>query len=112
MKAFDLDWTYLNQSRKPIEIFRADVEELKVAIEDTNIEHAEISEFIKILGVPYRSTRQDIEEFFKGLKMAENGIILPLDFHYRRTGDCFVQFVSIEESKKALLLDGEPLVSR
>lgn len=86
MKAFDKDCKRLSpRDVKYIEIYRADVDELKEALEDNNIENVEISEFIKIKGIPINSQKRDIEDFFKGLKIAKDGIILPLDCKFERT---------------------------
>lgn len=98
--------------KRGIEIFRADPEELRICIDDNQIEKLEVSEFIKIKGIPFDSTKDDIEKFFKGLKIAKDGIIIPLDYKYRTTRDCFVQFMSIDDAKKALELNNEPLGSR
>lgn len=110
---FDLDGKRMHPAdKRNIGIFRATSDDLRNCLEDNEIESNETSCFIKVKGIPYTSTKQDIEEFFKHLNIASDGIIIPLDYKYRMTRDCYVQFASVEDAKKALLLDNEPLSTR
>lgn len=88
-------------------MLRADVEELKIALEDTNISQVGENEFIRIKGVSDDCTEREVAAFLDGLRIAPDGIIFPLDQRYRRTQNCFVRLESVEDAKKARQLDGK-----
>lgn len=91
---------------KPIEVQRADVEDLKIALEDTNINQVGETEFIRIKGIPKGCIEQDVVQFLVGLHIVPGGIIFPLDYRYQRTNCCLVRLQSVEDAKHAIKLDG------
>nr|CAD7404546.1 unnamed protein product [Timema poppensis] len=58
---------------------------------------------VKLRGIPFGCSKDDIIEFFSGLEIVPNGISLPTDFSGRSTGEAYVQFISKEVAEKALL---------
>ncbi|XP_026849128.1 heterogeneous nuclear ribonucleoprotein F [Drosophila persimilis] len=59
---------------------------------------------VKLRGLPYAVTEQQIEEFFTGLeiKTDREGILFVMDRRGRATGEAFVQFESQEDTEQAL----------
>ncbi|XDB66778.1 hypothetical protein ABFV05_020394 [Capra hircus] len=57
--------------------------------------------FIRLRGLPFGCTKEEIIQFFSRLEMMPNGITLPVDPEGKTTGEAFVQFAS-EEIEKAL----------
>lgn len=57
---------------------------------------------VRLRGLPYSCTEQDIVNFFSGLSIADEGITLVFDQRGRKSGEAFVQFVSQENAEQAL----------
>jgi len=57
---------------------------------------------VKLRGLPFSATKADVVEFFSGLDIEENGILMLNDFQGRPKGECFVQFTTTQVSSKAL----------
>ena len=57
--------------------------------------------FVRLRGLPFGCTKEEIIQFFSRLEMMPNGITLPVDPEGKTTGEAFVQFAS-EEIEKAL----------
>nr|CAD7392308.1 unnamed protein product [Timema cristinae] len=64
---------------------------------------------VKLRGIPFGCSKDDIIEFFSGLEIVPNGISLPTDFSGRSTGEAYVQFISKEVAEKALLKHKEKI---
>ena len=58
--------------------------------------------FIRLRGLPFGCTKEEIIQFFSRLEMMPNGITLPVDPEGKTTGEAFVQFASQELAEKAL----------
>ena len=58
--------------------------------------------FVRLRGLPFGCSKEEIVQFFSGLEIVPNGITLPVDFQGRSTGEAFVQFASQEIAEKAL----------
>ncbi|KAM9331403.1 G-rich sequence factor 1 [Gastrophryne carolinensis] len=67
---------------------------------------------VRLRGLPYSCTEQDIINFFSGLSIAEEGITFVLDQRGRKSGEAFVQFVSQEHSEQALMKHKQEIGSR
>nr|XP_033816939.1 G-rich sequence factor 1 [Geotrypetes seraphini]XP_033816946.1 G-rich sequence factor 1 [Geotrypetes seraphini] len=67
---------------------------------------------VRLRGLPYSCTEQDIAQFFTGLEIVSEGITFLLDYHGRKTGDAFVQFTSLDMAAKALLKHRKEIGSR
>ncbi|XP_068176639.1 heterogeneous nuclear ribonucleoprotein H3 [Antennarius striatus] len=57
---------------------------------------------LRLRGLPYGCSKEEIVQFFSGLRIVPNGITLPVDYQGRSTGEAFVQFASKEIAEKAL----------
>ncbi|KAJ8013700.1 hypothetical protein DPEC_G00032510 [Dallia pectoralis] len=57
---------------------------------------------LRLRGLPFGCSKEEIVQFFTGLKIVPNGITLPMDYQGRSTGEAFVQFASKEIAEKAL----------
>ncbi|EDW14096.1 heterogeneous nuclear ribonucleoprotein A3 homolog 2 isoform X1 [Drosophila mojavensis] len=85
-----------------IEVFVATPKEAKEAMRKTGGHgHAFV---VKLRGLPYAVTEQQIEEFFTGLeiKTDREGILFVMDRRGRATGEAFVQFESQDDTEQAL----------
>uniref|UniRef100_A0A8C5KPJ6 Heterogeneous nuclear ribonucleoprotein H2-like n=1 Tax=Jaculus jaculus TaxID=51337 RepID=A0A8C5KPJ6_JACJA len=58
--------------------------------------------FVRLRGLPFGCSKEEIVQFFSGLEIVPNGMTLPVDFQGRSTGEVFVQFASQEIAGKAL----------
>ncbi|KAM7363603.1 heterogeneous nuclear ribonucleoprotein glorund [Cochliomyia hominivorax] len=85
-----------------IEVFNASAREAKEAMRKTS-SHGN-SYVVKLRGLPYSVTEQQVEEFFNGLEIKPDreGIIFVMDKRGRATGEAFVQFESQEDTEQAL----------
>ncbi|XP_043912903.1 heterogeneous nuclear ribonucleoprotein H3 isoform X2 [Protopterus annectens] len=57
---------------------------------------------VRLRGLPFGCSKEEIVQFFTGLEILPNGITLPMDYQGRSTGEAFVQFASKEIAEKAL----------
>uniref|UniRef100_A0A8C5NUJ8 RRM domain-containing protein n=1 Tax=Jaculus jaculus TaxID=51337 RepID=A0A8C5NUJ8_JACJA len=58
--------------------------------------------FVRLWGLPFGCTKEEIVQFFSGLEIVPNGITLPVYPEGKITGEAFVQFASQELAEKAL----------
>uniref|UniRef100_A0A2K6AWX9 RRM domain-containing protein n=1 Tax=Macaca nemestrina TaxID=9545 RepID=A0A2K6AWX9_MACNE len=58
--------------------------------------------FVRLRGLPFDCSNEEIVQFFSGLEIVPNGMTLPVDFQGRSTGEAFVQFASQEIAERAL----------
>lgn len=57
---------------------------------------------IRMRGLPYGCTKEEVSSFFSGLQIVPNGINFATDYNGRATGEAYVQFVNKENVEKAL----------
>ncbi|XP_053317622.1 G-rich sequence factor 1 [Spea bombifrons] len=67
---------------------------------------------VRLRGLPYSCTEQDIHNFFAGLDVADEGITFVLDQRGRKSGEAFVQFLTQEQADQALLKHKQEIGSR
>ncbi|XP_068089442.1 G-rich sequence factor 1 isoform X2 [Hyperolius riggenbachi] len=67
---------------------------------------------VRLRGLPYSCTEQDIINFFSGLSIADEGITFVLDQRGRKSGEAFIQFVSQEHAEQALQKHKQEIGSR
>lgn len=67
---------------------------------------------IKMRGLPYSTTEQEITAFFTGLKIASGGISIGRDANGRASGEAHVEFASDQDSQSAMLLNRQRIGSR
>ncbi|XP_075464012.1 G-rich sequence factor 1 isoform X1 [Ascaphus truei] len=67
---------------------------------------------VRLRGLPYSCSEQDILNFFLGLEIVDEGITFVLDQRGRKSGEAFVQFVTQEFADQALLKHKQEIGSR
>lgn len=124
-----LEYDKKHMGSRYIEVFAAQPQDLVRAIHrssfsgnDTNRNGSGAGDeegYVRLRGLPYGSRRQQIEEFFEGsclmnrssysllmliegLKIPQDGIVLPTDHLGRSSGEAYVKFVSRDQAEKAL----------
>ncbi|XP_068576767.1 G-rich sequence factor 1 [Cebidichthys violaceus] len=70
------------------------------------------SSVVRLRGLPFSCTEDDIVQFFSGLDIMENGITVVTDRKGRNSGEAFVQFSSHEAADEALQRDREVIGNR
>uniref|UniRef100_A0A1B6D4H1 RRM domain-containing protein n=1 Tax=Clastoptera arizonana TaxID=38151 RepID=A0A1B6D4H1_9HEMI len=87
-----------------IEVFRAKRSEMEWVVKRSgqNVEQAMDDGCVRLRGLPFGCTKEEIANFFAGLEIVPNGIILPTDFTGRSSGEAYVQFVNKDVAEKAL----------
>ncbi|KAL8597449.1 hypothetical protein ACOMHN_050947 [Nucella lapillus] len=86
-----------------IEVFRSKKGEMDWVVKRSGVESNNLAEaVVKLRGVPFGCSKEEIAQFFTGLEIVPNGIMLPEDRLGRSTGEAFVQFASQEIAERAL----------
>ncbi|KAK7113545.1 heterogeneous nuclear ribonucleoprotein H2-like [Littorina saxatilis] len=86
-----------------IEVFRSKKSEMEWVVKRMGADHSNMSEAcVKLRGLPFGCSKEEIAQFFTGFEIVPNGIMLPEDRLGRSTGEAFVQFASQEIAEKAL----------
>ncbi|XP_020383569.1 heterogeneous nuclear ribonucleoprotein H3-like isoform X3 [Rhincodon typus] len=87
-----------------IEVFETKASEMDWALKHANPNQTESTSdgTVRLRGLPFGCSKEEILQFFTGLEIVPNGITLPVDYQGRSTGEAFVQFASKEIAEKAL----------
>ncbi|KAL4828474.1 hypothetical protein H8958_012924 [Nasalis larvatus] len=87
-----------------VEVFKSNSVEMDWVLKHTgpNSPDAVNDGFVRLRGLPFGCSKEEIVPFFSGLEIVPNGMTLPVDFQGRSTGEVFVQFASQEIAEKAL----------
>ncbi|XP_075209789.1 heterogeneous nuclear ribonucleoprotein H-like isoform X2 [Lycorma delicatula] len=87
-----------------IEVFRSKRSEMEWVLRRSgmNVEHAMDDGCVRLRGLPFGCSKDEIADFFKGLEIVPNGIVLPTDYTGRSTGEAYVEFVNKDMAEKAL----------
>ncbi|XP_032806037.1 heterogeneous nuclear ribonucleoprotein F isoform X2 [Petromyzon marinus] len=101
-----LERDHKNMGHRYIEVFRSKLSELNWVLNQQNPvalpESGEAEGCVRLRGLPFSCSKEEIAQFFTGLEIVPNGITLPVDYQGRSTGEAFVQFASQEAAEKAL----------
>jgi len=57
---------------------------------------------MRLRGLPFTCSKDDIFDFFEGYDIVSNGIVLPSDHQGRPTGDAYVQFIDKDTAERSL----------
>lgn len=68
--------------------------------------------FLRMRGLPFQATKQDIMEFFKDFKPIESSILLTYRVDGRATGEGYVAFNDAEDAKAAMTMHRSTIGSR
>nr|XP_012613742.1 heterogeneous nuclear ribonucleoprotein F-like isoform X2 [Microcebus murinus] len=87
-----------------IEVFKSHRTEMEWVLKHSGPNSADSANdgFVRLRGLPFGCTKEEIVQFFSGLEIVPNGITLPVDSEGKITGEAFVQFASQELAEKAL----------
>ncbi|XP_065221342.1 heterogeneous nuclear ribonucleoprotein F-like [Planococcus citri] len=87
-----------------IEVFRTSRSEMDWVVSrcGMNMENVMDEGCIRMRGLPYGCTKEEVASFFSGLTIVPNGITFATDYTGRATGEAYVQFVNKENVEKAL----------
>ncbi|CAA3028397.1 heterogeneous nuclear ribonucleo F [Olea europaea subsp. europaea] len=72
---------------------------------DESKDLAEYTGVLRLRGLPYTASKEDIMEFFKDFVLSESKIHMIANSEGRPTGEAFVEFASAEHSKAAMAKD-------
>ncbi|MDG2825266.1 hypothetical protein P7M50_25215, partial [Vibrio parahaemolyticus] len=87
-----------------IEVFKSHRTEMDWVLKHSGPNSADSANdgFVRLRGLPFGCTKEEIVQFFSGLEIVPKGMTLRVDFQGRSTGEAFVQFASQEIAEKAL----------
>jgi len=57
---------------------------------------------VRLRGLPFEASKGEVTEFFAGLEIEENGVLIVTDFNGRASGEAFVQFTNTADAASAL----------
>ncbi|KAM7523413.1 hypothetical protein LguiA_013315 [Lonicera macranthoides] len=130
---FALQRNRQNMGRRYVEVFRSKRQEYYKAIanevsdsrggspphrsvraksSDDGRDSAEHTGVLRLRGLPFSASKDDIMDFFKDFVLSEDSIHFTMNSEGRRTGEAFVEFASAEDSKAAMVKDRKTLGSR
>ncbi|KAM9325152.1 heterogeneous nuclear ribonucleoprotein H3 [Gastrophryne carolinensis] len=101
-KALEKDRKYMGH--RYIEVFKSNNTEMEWVLKHNNSADSDSSTdgTVRLRGLPFGCSKEEIVQFFSGLRIVPNGITLTVDYQGRSTGEAFVQFASKEIAEKAL----------
>merc|ERR1719424_582160 len=67
---------------------------------------------LKMRGLPYKVTRNDILDFFTGLSVPLNGVHLMFNEREQPTGEAYVEFASPDDRERAMAKDRQHMGGR
>jgi len=89
-----------------IEVFECSVKDMEYAIGGTSQnEHGDSwgdDGVVRLRGLPFEARKGDIADFFAGLEIEDNGILMVTEKNGRASGEAFVQFTNSDDATKAL----------
>jgi len=68
--------------------------------------------YVKLVGLPYTATNDDIIKFFEGFTIAKDSIIIGKNHDGRPSGDAFVEFTTSDQVEKAIAKTNEKMGTR
>ncbi|CAL4159913.1 unnamed protein product, partial [Meganyctiphanes norvegica] len=104
-----------HMGRRYIEVFKAKRSEMEWVVKRNSFGGGGRNEedgVVRLRGLPFGCSKEEIAQFFSGLEIVPNGIALPTDFQGRHTGEAYVQFVNKEVAEKALEKHKEKIAHR
>ncbi|KAL8569539.1 hypothetical protein ACOMHN_002085 [Nucella lapillus] len=86
-----------------IEVFRSKKSEMDWVVRRSGPDQGNPEDAcVKLRGLPFGCSKEEVAQFFAGFEIVPNGIMLPEDRMGRSTGEAFVQFASEAIAEKAL----------
>jgi len=98
-----------NMGKRYIEVFESKVSEMEYALNSSQGSSRGFGgdlfgddAVVRLRGLPFDAGKIQINDFFAGLEIEQNGILLVTDYNGRSSGEAFVQFTNTGDGKKAL----------
>lgn len=91
--------------RRYIEVFKSSQKEMEYVLNRSGadrIEHDGGDGVVRLRGLPFQCSKEEIAQFFSGLEIIPNGITIPTNSVGRSSGEAFVQFSNQGYADKAL----------
>ncbi|CAL8362170.1 unnamed protein product [Lota lota] len=92
-----------------VEVFKSNSVEMEWVLKHTGPgcpppeeEPGEGEGLVRLRGLPFGCSKEEILQFFSGMEIVPNGITLPMDYQGRGTGEAFVQFATQDIAERAL----------
>ena len=87
-----------------IEVFKSNNADMDWVLEHTGPHSPDTASdgFVRLSGLPFGCSKEEMVQFFAGLEIVPNGITLQVDMQRRSTGEAFVWFASQEIAEMAL----------
>jgi heterogeneous nuclear ribonucleoprotein F/H len=102
-KALEKDKAHMG--KRYIEVFKSKFSEMEWVVKRSgkgDEEKGGDDTVVRLRGLPFDSTKSDIEKFFEGMEITNNGILMTSDYQGRSSGEAYVQFSSKGDAEKAL----------
>ena len=97
---------HANMGHRYIEVFASEKSEMEEVVgsrgEDTGSFKDDSDPVVRLRGLPYGCTKEEISNFFTGLEITPNGIVMPCDQSGRPSGEAFVQFMNKDTAEQAI----------
>ncbi|XP_031569430.1 heterogeneous nuclear ribonucleoprotein H3-like isoform X2 [Actinia tenebrosa] len=92
-----------HMGKRYIEVFRSKAEEMDWVIKRMGPpQDKDLESVVRLRGLPYGCSKEEIAQFFTGLEIVPNGITITLDEEGKTTGEAFVEFASPEIAGQAM----------
>jgi len=91
-----------HMGKRYIEIKEAKHTEMEWVVNKMGHEPGNTENIVRLRGLPYGCTKQDIDAFFPGLQIIPHGITLTMDQDGRASGDAYIEFASSSDVEEAL----------
>ncbi|XP_071829839.1 heterogeneous nuclear ribonucleoprotein H-like isoform X2 [Apostichopus japonicus] len=93
-----------HMGKRYIEVYRSQKSEMDWVMKRAGEDAVKPKEgqCVRLRGLPYGCTKEDIIQFFNGMEIKANGITLMTDLNRRPTGEAYVRFATKEEAEKSL----------
>ncbi|XP_037069007.1 heterogeneous nuclear ribonucleoprotein H2-like [Pollicipes pollicipes] len=97
-----------------LEVFRSKRSEMEWVVKRSGMNAASSMDdgCVRLRGLPFGCSKEEIANFFSGLEVVPNGITIPLDGQGRSSGEAYVQFVNKEVAERALAKNKEKIGHR
>lgn len=100
-----------SMGKRYVEVFECSVKDMEYALGNANRGGGQDDGFggfdgddgvVRLRGLPFEASKMEIADFFGGLEIEENGILMVVDFQGRASGEAFVQFTNGGDAERAL----------
>jgi len=95
-----------NMGKRYVEVFECSVKDMEYAVGEKNesdgADNWGDDGVVRLRGLPFEASKEEITDFFSGFEIEENGILMVTDHTGRLNGEAFVQFTNSSQAVKAL----------